>query len=53
MPFGGRGLKIVGYGLKDSIRREVDRIRDSFAGTRIPVVKEEFTGEYWSLSWEK
>ena len=29
-------------GLKDAIRRSVDRIRDSFARTRIPVVEEDF-----------
>ena len=32
-------------GLKDAIRRSVDRIRDSFARTRTPVVEEEYTGE--------
>ena len=37
-------------GLKDSIRRSVDRIRDSFARARIPVVEEDFAGEYRSLS---
>ena len=40
-------------GLKDAIRRSVDCIRDSFARARIPVVKEDFAGECWSLSWEK
>ena len=40
-------------GLKDAIRGGVDRIRDSFARARIPVVEEDFTGECWSLSWEK
>ena len=40
-------------GLKDAIQRSVDRIRDSFARTRIPVVEEDFAGECWSLSWEK
>ena len=38
-------------GLKDAIRRSVDRIRDSFARTRIPVVGEDYAGEYWSLFW--
>ena len=37
-------------GLKDVIRRSVDRIRDSFARTRIPVVEVDFAGECWSLS---
>ena len=32
-------------GLKDAIRRSVDRIRDSFARTRVPVVDEDFAGE--------
>ena len=32
------------YGLKDAIRRSVDRIRDSFVRTRIPVAKEDFAG---------
>ena len=32
-------------GLKDAIRRSVDRIRNSFARTRIPVVQEDFAGE--------
>ena len=31
-------------GLKDAIRISVDRIRDSFARTRIPVVEEDFAG---------
>ena len=37
-------------GLKYAIRRGVDRIRDSFVRTRIPVVEEDFAGECWSLS---
>ena len=40
-------------GLKDAIRRGVDRKRDSFARTRIPVVEANFAGECWSMSWEK
>ena len=30
-------------GLKDAIRRSFDRIRDSFARVRIPVVEENYT----------
>ena len=41
---------MTGYGLKDAIRRNFDRIRDSFARTRIPVIEEDFIGECWSLS---
>ena len=37
------------YGLKDAIRRSVDRIRDSFAKARIPVVEEDYAGECWFL----
>ena len=37
-------------GLKDSIQRSVDRIRDSFARTRVPIVEEDFVGGCWSLS---
>ena len=37
-------------GLKDAIRRSVDRIRDSFARACIPVVEEDYVGERWSLS---
>ena len=37
-------------GLKYAIRRSVDRLRDSLARTRIPVVEEDYTGECWSLS---
>ena len=40
-------------GLKDAIIRNVDRIRDSFARARTLVVEEDYTGECWSLSWEK
>ena len=36
--------------LKDSIIRSVDRIRDSFARARIPVVEEDFAGECRFLS---
>ena len=32
-------------GLKDAIRRSVNRIRDSFARARIPVVEEDFIGD--------
>ena len=39
--------------LKDAIRRSVDRIRESFARTRIPVVEEDHAGARWSLSREK
>ena len=38
-------------GLKDAIRRSVDRLRDSLARARIPVVEEDYAGECWSLSW--
>ena len=34
-----------GDGLKDAIRRSVDRIRDSLARACIPVVEEDFAGE--------
>ena len=37
-------------GLKDAIRTGVNRIIDSFARSCIPVVEEDFVGEYWSLS---
>ena len=37
-------------GLKDAIRRSFDRIRDSLARARIPVVEEDFAGECCSLS---
>ena len=36
-------------GLKDSIRRSVNHIRDSFARARIHVVEEDYAREYWSL----
>ena len=39
------------YGLKYVIRRSFDRIRDSFARARIPVIEEDYVGECWSLSW--
>ena len=45
--------EFIGDGLKDSIRRSVDRTRDSFARTRILVVEEDFAGECRFLSWEK
>ena len=41
---------MMGDGLKDGIGRSVDRIRDSLARSCIPVVEENFTGEYCSLS---
>ena len=37
-------------GLKDAIRRSVDRIRDSLARVCIPVVEEDYAGECWFLS---
>ena len=40
----------VENGLIDSIRRSVDRIRDSFARAGIPIVEEDFARECWSLS---
>ena len=32
-------------GLKDAIRRSVDRLRDSLARVSIPVVEEDYAGE--------
>ena len=36
---------MTGDGLKDAIRRRVDRIRDSLERAYIPVVEEDFVGE--------
>ena len=41
---------MMGYGLKDAIRRSVDRVRDSLARACIPVVEEDSAGECCSLS---
>ena len=47
----GNGLKdsiwrfMMGDGLKDSLRRSVDRIRDSLARTCISVIEEDSAGE--------
>ena len=36
---------LTGDGLKDAIRRSVDRVRDSLARACIPVVEEDSAGE--------
>ena len=40
-------------GIKDAIRRSVDRIRYSFARTHTSIGEENSAREYWSLSWER
>ena len=52
----GNGLKdaiwrlMAGDGLKDSIQRSVDSVRDSLARVCIPVIGGDSAGEYCSLS---
>ena len=41
---------MMGDGLKDAIRRSVDRVRDSLARACISVVEGDSAGEYCSLS---
>ena len=52
MPFGEGDRRVVGYGLRDAIKRNIDFTRYSFVGIPIPVVEEDSVEECWSLSWE-